>query len=423
MLRMDLLGTFRLLLLAISSVFGAHMGSIAQVDVVSGSYAMDFGTTDITTWTNNITFQGWYHTMGSFGGHVNVTGAAPVNTGGFYSYECNGNNDQKVGSRASGSATPVRFGVVLRNQTGATIQSLRITFRGYQLSLAQNGSVVNTTRFDYVTGALAPSITAPTGTLVAALDFQELQSSGTAGSNQISGYPCTQSALLSACVDLPLPLPVDHFILLRWTDVNDVNNDHHMAIDDVQVDFDLAGTGCNVLLPVELLTFTARSEFDHVVLRWATATESGNDRFTVERSVDGIDFDPLFDVPGMGTTQERTEYRAIDQRPKEGLSYYRLRQIDLDGAGTLFPTVAVNHAPDDGLVQVFHGSAGDPIQVLFAEALAGEHVCLIDVVGRLVIDGTVTEPSMELDPSSFRPGIYTLVVGAGSPTTARILIR
>lgn len=423
MLRMDLLGTFRLLLLAISSVVGAHMGSIAQVDVVSGSYAMDFGTSDITTWTNNITFQGWYHTMGSFGGHVNVTGAAPVNTGGFYSYECNGNNDQKIGSRASGSATPVRFGVILRNQTGLAIQSLRVTYRGFQLSLAQNGNVVNTTAFDFVTGASPPSITAPTGTSVATLGFQQLQSSATAGSNQINGYPCDQSVLLSTCIDLPVPLAMDHYVLLRWTDVNDVNNDHHMAIDDVLVDFDLTGFGCNVLLPVELLTFSARSEPDHVVLLWSTGSESGNDRFVVERSEDGIDFNALLEIPGMGNTQERTDYQAIDHHPLDGQSYYRLRQIDLDGACSLSPTVSVEHASGNDMVRILYGSGNEPVQVLFADALSGERYWLFDAAGRHVIEGTVPGPLIEIPPASRQAGILTLLVGAQKPITARIFLR
>ena len=53
------------------------------------------------------------------------------------------------------------------------------------------------------------------------------------------------------------------------------------------------------MLPVELLSFSEPRR-KHVVLNWTTATEINNQYFTVERSADGIDFEPIRMLDGAG---------------------------------------------------------------------------------------------------------------------------
>lgn len=210
-----------------------HVISHGQVAVSTGSYFQDFGTTAVNSWANNVTYPGWYM-VGTFQSHVNITTAPPTNTGGFYTYECNNNNDQKIGSRASGGSGTLRYGVVLQNTTGSAVSHVRVAYKGYQLSLAQNGAT-NVITFDYIVGATAPAIGASGGTAVSALNFTQLQSNGSSGSSQVMGYPCTQMANLSNCITVNIPN--NSYILLRWTDVDDAGNDHHMAIDDIDVQF------------------------------------------------------------------------------------------------------------------------------------------------------------------------------------------
>ena len=94
-------------------------------------------------------------------------------------------------------------------------------------------------------------------------------------------------------------------------------------------------------LPVEWLSFQANVRGQEVVLEWATATETDNDRFVVERSADGATFDELGAVPGQGTSLTPTHYDWIDRQPLPGTSYYRLQQVDLDGRSEFSAVVAV----------------------------------------------------------------------------------
>lgn len=92
------------------------------------------------------------------------------------------------------------------------------------------------------------------------------------------------------------------------------------------------GQAPEIALPVEMIYFTASLDDDDAVLEWATASELNNDRFEVERSLDGVNFELIGEVTGNGTTDIQQNYQYIDIAPRQGLNYYRLKQVDFDGA-------------------------------------------------------------------------------------------
>ncbi len=98
----------------------------------------------------------------------------------------------------------------------------------------------------------------------------------------------------------------------------------------------------NVALPISLVKFEAEKVAEKVKVQWTTATEINNDKFIVERSADGKYFEYLTELSGAGTSKELNAYEVIDASPLKGTSYYRLTQIDLDGASETFAPVAVS---------------------------------------------------------------------------------
>ena len=86
------------------------------------------------------------------------------------------------------------------------------------------------------------------------------------------------------------------------------------------------------VLPVELISFDAKLQNNgHVLLDWATATETNNDGFRVQRSIDGHDWEDIGWVAGVGDSKELVEYSFMDRHPNKNINYYRLNQIDYDG--------------------------------------------------------------------------------------------
>ena len=84
-------------------------------------------------------------------------------------------------------------------------------------------------------------------------------------------------------------------------------------------------------LPVELTFFRGEMTEQGVALTWQTASEEINEGFEVQRSVDGENWEVLDFVEGAGTTLEIQDYNYTDYEALEGISYYRLKQMDFDG--------------------------------------------------------------------------------------------
>ena len=96
-------------------------------------------------------------------------------------------------------------------------------------------------------------------------------------------------------------------------------------------------------LPIDLIYFRAQNEDKSVDLFWETATETNNDFFTIERSLDGINFESIANIKGAENSSIALTYQFTDTNPLSGTSYYRLKQTDYDGQSESFNSVAVNH--------------------------------------------------------------------------------
>jgi len=108
-------------------------------------------------------------------------------------------------------------------------------------------------------------------------------------------------------------------------------------------------------LPVELLGFDAKCDRGVMKVQWSTASESGNDFFALERSDDGINWEPVKLIPGAGNSSSIRNYEVLDLSPYDGTTYYQLTQVDFNGDQETFEP-CVGYCSDDGIgiVTVFN---------------------------------------------------------------------
>ena len=100
--------------------------------------------------------------------------------------------------------------------------------------------------------------------------------------------------------------------------------------------------GCSVL-PVDLLSFEGRRlNAEQVLLYWRTANEIQNQGFEVQRSLGNTThFQPVAFVPAQNGGAPEHKYELTDPNNYTGISYYRLKQMDLDGNYTFSETIAI----------------------------------------------------------------------------------
>ncbi len=93
-----------------------------------------------------------------------------------------------------------------------------------------------------------------------------------------------------------------------------------------------------VILPLNLLSFTAALNNNKTGLKWTTSAEKNVSHFTIERSYDGKNYTDIATVFAFGNTSEneKKDYSYADNvaSAKSSIVYYRLRCIDMDGKYT-----------------------------------------------------------------------------------------
>jgi hypothetical protein len=189
-------------------------------------------------------------------------------------------------------------------------------------------------------------------------------------------------------------------------------------------------SGLTSVFPVEWQSFTAKLVNDRTVhLNWATATEVNNEKFVVERSVDGRDFTTFGSVAGAGTSADTQQYAWVDQTLPVGAKnlYYRIQQIDFAGTSDYSEVVSV------ALRATSEGTLG-PVVVVGDQATATffsptpERLIyrLFDARGALVGQGTL-ESKAGAENLAFQvpatPGAYFLQVSTGGYQLSRSFIR
>ncbi len=111
------------------------------------------------------------------------------------------------------------------------------------------------------------------------------------------------------------------------------------------------------VLPVRWLDFSATHASDGVQLKWSTAQEINNNKFEVERSEDGVNFETIHNTKGKGNSETTSYYSYMDGNPLPSKAFYRIKQIDFDGNSDY--SVVVNYEPN---------SLKEPIVIVNASA-------------------------------------------------------
>ncbi len=166
------------------------------------------------------------------------------------------------------------------------------------------------------------------------------------------------------------------------------------------------------LLPVELLSFKAELFRENVRLSWQVASENRNLGFEIYRSIDS---DPersgwkkIGWLDGKGTSSEKQSYFFYDDQPSQGINYYRLKQMDVDGQYEFTNIVSVDFYDKNADVSIFPNPAQDKIFIGVPGDNLIEDVMVFDLSGKALVKTELQ--NQNLDISMLKNGIYYLEI-------------
>jgi hypothetical protein len=188
----------------------------------------------------------------------------------------------------------------------------------------------------------------------------------------------------------------------------------------------------NSQLPIELLNFDATPVENTVVLDWTTASETNNDYFLIERSVDGNSFNTISQLKGAGNSIQKLVYTITDPFPIEGVSYYRIKQVDFDGQSSVSAIRSVNYFKtnlpvNNAVFVVYPNPTENSAQLFFPNREANQSVMVsvYEVSGKLIYSkiAELNEQEQKIQlPDHLPAGAYFIMCSSGDQSYKQKLI-
>lgn len=190
---------------------------------------------------------------------------------------------------------------------------------------------------------------------------------------------------------------------------------------------DNASYGQLLPLPVVLEYFKGEQNGLGVDLDWKTTSERENMGFILYRSTDADHWVEFARVDGNHTTGETNTYALRDETPHRGLNFYRLVQVDMNGATVGFPAIRVNVSyTGQELLSIFPNPVTEgTLHVKFEGEMDHEplKVQVIDLQGKLMLRQDFTLRGginqLDVDVSGLAPGMYIAQISNARHTLAQ----
>ncbi|MBE7171094.1 MAG: family 10 glycosylhydrolase [Williamsia sp.] len=176
------------------------------------------------------------------------------------------------------------------------------------------------------------------------------------------------------------------------------------ALDKNNNESELSSTG---VLPLTGLTLDVKLSGNTARIHWATLTETATRNFEVERSEDGRNFTRIATAAAAGTSVAKREYSIQDFLSAEGLYYYRIKSIDIDGRAGYSTIASIFYHPVAD--EVILGPNPFVTGINISHLTGVKQLDIIDQSGRIVFSKTLNnQQSIRLELPHLPGGLYHL---------------
>jgi len=175
-------------------------------------------------------------------------------------------------------------------------------------------------------------------------------------------------------------------------------------------------------LPIELVYFKATSSNNYIDFEWSTASENNNDFFSIEGSIDGVQWDVMSDFNGAGTSLNSIVYNENVDNRSTNYIYFKLKQTDFNGEFTYSDIIRVNYEKVTEFRMYPNPLNGQSLKMnvvsqgrydISIVALNG--VSVFDKVGN-------TASEIWLNDLQLKKGVYIVMINDGVKVTSEKLI-
>lgn len=168
-------------------------------------------------------------------------------------------------------------------------------------------------------------------------------------------------------------------------------------------------TDNTISLPLDFLSFEGQYVDDQIMLAWTTANEINVSHFEVQRSSDGEIFSVIGTVDAVNIESTINNYSLKDKSPLDGISYYRLRQIDFDGAFEFSETIRIEPELHEFSVLYYPNPVLDVLTLDASEKIQDAKVQIVSITGGIAFErlySGINSSRITIDIFDLPTGVY-----------------
>mgnify|MGYP003605546865 CR=1 FL=1 len=168
-------------------------------------------------------------------------------------------------------------------------------------------------------------------------------------------------------------------------------------------------------LPINLGTFKGTITTKGNVLDWQTFGEQNNDYFMVQRANTNDIFIDLGKISGAGNSTTVRNYSFVDTKPASATNYYRLAQVDYNGAIHYSQTIALANEGQQQYI-LSPNPANDYLLIHQNKEAQATQYTVCNVLGNVVAKGSFTASTHKLNVANLPKGSYFITLQQATQT-------
>ncbi|MBE9461416.1 T9SS type A sorting domain-containing protein [Dyadobacter subterraneus] len=172
-------------------------------------------------------------------------------------------------------------------------------------------------------------------------------------------------------------------------------------------DINSVGLNVDTALPVTLVNFAANKEGKLANLKWSTTMETNSDRFEIEHSLNGKNWNKIGTVTSNGESSSLKSYSFTDKNPADGENLYRLRMVDRDATFAYSRIISLAFDSLNADMSVYPNPATD--KIILRDFSNITKVLISDMNGRTVLQSDKTA-SGEINVKNLPTGTYAVKI-------------
>jgi len=191
--------------------------------------------------------------------------------------------------------------------------------------------------------------------------------------------------------------------------------------------FQITNFDCTPGLALEMISFDGYKNGRTNKLVWQTATEYQNKYFSVQRSLNGIDFTEIGTINAIGNSNQLTAYSFEDANSNSQSWHYRLETFDINGKSEFTETIYLPRSIRG--TNIVNAVYPNPVSNnLFIDINTDQTeftlIKLLDVNGKILFNESATNINsiLKIDVSHFATGVYFLEIQSNKQTVVKKIL-